>query len=101
MFWSHISSSFHLHCGLDSAFHERSVHGGEDQLYLSHRFMPCRRALKDNRHKTRKRIAYGVYPKKIYFLNTDTVKERTFTYEIGGKKKEMTLKPCEIVTVRR
>lgn len=48
-----------------------------------------------------KRIAYGVYPRKIYFLNTDTVKARTFTYEIGGKKKEMTLKPCEVVTVNR
>jgi hypothetical protein len=48
-----------------------------------------------------KYIAYGVYQKKIYFLNTDTIKERTFTYEIGGKKTELTLKPCEIKVVKR
>ena len=48
-----------------------------------------------------KYIAYGVYQKKIYFLNADTIKERTFTYEIGGKKTELTLKPCEIKVVKR
>lgn len=33
--------------------------------------------------------------------NTDTVKSRSFVYETAGKKRELTLKPCELVTVRR
>lgn len=48
-----------------------------------------------------KRISYGVYPKKVYFLNTDTVKPRTFTYEMDGKKTELTLGPCEVKVVKR
>ena len=48
-----------------------------------------------------KAIVYGVYPKKVYFLNTDTVKARTFTYEMKGKKKTLTLEPCEVRVISR
>ena len=48
-----------------------------------------------------RRICYGVYPQTVYFLNTDTVKPRTFTYELDGRKRQITLAPCEIRTVKR
>jgi hypothetical protein len=48
-----------------------------------------------------KRIAYGVYPRRIYFLNTDTRKSRTFNIEYCGKNRVMTLNPCEIKVVER
>ena len=46
-------------------------------------------------------VVYGVYPKKVYFLNTDTVKSRTFTYEMKGRRTTLTLAPCEIRVVNR
>lgn len=46
-------------------------------------------------------IYYAVYGKKMYFLNVDTVHERTFTYTYKGKAKKLTLKPCEILVVNR
>ena len=46
-------------------------------------------------------IAYGVYEEKIYFLNADTTKARTFVYELNGEKDELTLAPCEIRAMRR
>lgn len=48
-----------------------------------------------------KAIVYGVYPNKVYFLNADTVKARTFTYEMKGKKTTLTLQPCEIRVISR
>lgn len=48
-----------------------------------------------------KAIVYGVYPKTVYFLNADTVRKRTFTYEMQGKQRSMTLKPCEIRALPR
>ena len=46
-------------------------------------------------------ITYAVYQSKMYFLNMDTRRERKFLYEIGGKRSEMTLAPCEIKVVSR
>ena len=46
-------------------------------------------------------ITYGVYPDKIYFLNADTTKPRTFTCRMAGETREMTLEPCEIRAVKR
>ena len=46
-------------------------------------------------------ITYGVYPKKIYFLNTDTRHPRTFTWTMSGKAQELTLAPCEIKVIKR
>ena len=47
-------------------------------------------------------ITYAVYPNKMYFLNMDTRRERTFAYETGkGRRTEMTLAPCEIRVVDR
>ena len=44
-------------------------------------------------------ITYGVYGKKVYFLNTDTRHPRTFTWTMSGKVHELTLKPCEIKAI--
>ncbi len=41
-------------------------------------------------------ITYAVYPDKIYFLNMDTRRERRFEWEFDGRKRELTLGPCEI-----
>jgi len=49
--------------------------------------------------ETVKAITYAVYPKTAYFLNMDTRRERTFSYEIRGRRADMTLKPCEIRVV--
>jgi len=46
-------------------------------------------------------ITYAVYQNKMYFLNMDTRCERKFAYEIGGKRSEMTLAPCEIKVLDR
>ncbi len=46
-------------------------------------------------------ITYAVYQNKMYFLNMDTRRERKFAYEIGGKRFEMTLAPCEIKVLDR
>lgn len=46
-------------------------------------------------------ITYAVYQSKMYFLNMDTRRARKFSYEIGGKRSEMTLAPCEIKVVSR
>lgn len=46
-------------------------------------------------------IAYSVYADRIYFLNMDVRRERTFRWETGGRVKETTLKPCEIIAVPR
>ena len=48
-----------------------------------------------------KSITYAVYPKTVYFLNTDTRHPRTFTWTKDGKSHELTLKPCEIKVVSR
>ncbi len=44
-------------------------------------------------------ITYAVYGTKMYFLNMDTRRERTFAYEANGRRAEMTLAPCEIKVV--
>ena len=44
-------------------------------------------------------IAYAVYANKIYFLNMDTRRERTFGFELNGRRVQMTLAPCEIRVV--
>ena len=46
-------------------------------------------------------ISYAVYANKAYFLNMDTRRARTFSYEQGGKSHEMTLAPCEIKVLPR
>ena len=46
-------------------------------------------------------ITYAVYPSKVYFLNMDTRRERKFAYEMSGRRREMTLAPCEIKVVDR
>lgn len=45
------------------------------------------------------RICYGVYGTTAYFLNTDTVHSRTFTYTRGPHRQNLTLAPCEIKIV--
>ena len=46
-------------------------------------------------------IAYAVYQNKIYFLNMHTRRKQTFAYEMGERRFEMTLAPCEINVVAR
>lgn len=46
-------------------------------------------------------ICYGVYPRTIYFLNTDTVQERSFVYECDSQRMSLTLGPCEIRAIPR
>ena len=46
-------------------------------------------------------ICYGVYPRTIYFLNTDTAKERSFVYECDSRRMSLTLGPCEIRVLAR
>ena len=46
-------------------------------------------------------ICYGVYPRTIYFLNTDTAKERSFVYECDFRRMLLTLGPCEIRAIPR
>ena len=41
-------------------------------------------------------ITYAVYRSKAYFLNMDTRRERRFRYELGGRWRDIALKPCEI-----
>ncbi len=45
-------------------------------------------------------ITYAVYGSTAYFLNMDTRRERTFHYEISGRKTPMVLAPCEIRSVK-
>ena len=46
-------------------------------------------------------ISYAVYPKKLYFLNTDTTKPHAFTWTMKGKTQKLSLDPCEIKIIDR
>ena len=46
-------------------------------------------------------VSYAVYPKKLYFLNTDTTKAHEFTWTMKGKSRKLTLQPAEIKIINR
>ena len=46
-------------------------------------------------------ITYAVYPKKVYLLNMDLSRPRTFLVERDGRREKTTLAPCEIRVLER
>ena len=105
--------------GNPGEFVEKKVGKGRYILFTSHEFPSASaegkkryegfvrqlaRAVKqavtiDGDEDAMKSITYAVYPKTIYFLNTDTRHPRTFTWTMSGKVHELTLKPCEIKAI--